>query len=751
MYSFGALAYCVLTGKHAYHVTQLDQLSDAWKRPVVRPKQLVREIPDALDELIMSLMSLDPMQRPKSAAEVIDWLSAIGQLPADDASAVARSFLTGSRLCGRDTERKQLTRRLQRALDGRGSAALIEGPVGSGKSRLLSEAALIGQTLGFVVVRAIARRQRGAEHSVAQDMLASLRQIAPIEAEAAGAKRIEWPVSRDGRVSTRPKSVQANDAGEVRGRLQAALTDVFCKVAAERPLLIAVDDLEKADEFSTAFITALAHQTQSVSLVVIASETEGRTDLHFQAAISLRSVASHMQLTDLDRTETSELVESLFGPVPNIDRLSDWLFRVAYGNPKLTIELAEHLMERGIIRYVEGTWVLPSDEITEAVPHDVIEALAMRVQGLSAPALELAELLSVRRGGASAEVCLAANGGEPEKVFGALDELVRRGVLESAGHDYVFAQDALRKTLEGSLPIARSRALHRRWVDVLLHDETADIDAQLEAGWHLVHTEDELEGADLLASVGPRLFDQGLSMSTAIPAIEKALAVYERFGRPLQARLRLRSVLVLAGFLYDYRLAWRYGEETLAMLREVSGFNLAARFSRVLGARLGLLLAVTLISIRRPWIPAARRGPPIVLALKYLVRTAMGLIGVRAVALDAPGTSAILEALQPLAAAPAFTSGPLIYLACRALALQQLGREGELDHALREALQVLRRGRKRDMTEMEYRNLYVGLLMSDGVNECHRENSQALARADQLDGIGLRLAFAAAARIRMIY
>ncbi|HEX4355314.1 MAG TPA: hypothetical protein VHZ95_20450, partial [Polyangiales bacterium] len=528
-------------------------------------------------------------------------------------------------------------------------------------------------------------------------------------------------------------------------------TDVFCSVAGQRPLLIAVDDLNKADEFSTALITALAHQTQNLSLVVLASETEGRTDLHFQAAISLRSVAAHMQLTDLDRGETFDLVESMFGQVPNLERLSDWMFRVAYGNPKLTVELAEHLLARGLVRYVEGTWVLPSDEITEAVPHDVIEALSMRVQGLTPPALALAELLSVRRGGASAEICLAADGSEPDEVFGALDELVRRGVLESAGHEYVFAQDAVRKTLENSLPPERSRALHRRWVDLLLREPQTDVDAQLEAGWHLVHTEDELKGADLLAHVGPRLFEQGLSMSTAVPAIEKALDVYERYGRPLEQRLRLRSALVLAGYLYDYRLAWRYGDETLALLREVSGFNLMTRWSRVIGQRWAFLLGLGFTAIRRLWLPADRRGPPVGLALKYFVRTAMGLMGVRAVALDAPGTTAIVEMLRPLANAPNFTSGRMVYLACRAFALQPLGREGDHYFALRDALAVLRRGRKRDMSEMEYQNLYVGLLMSDGINECYRENSQALARADTLDGIGLRLAFAAAARIRMIY
>ncbi|HTU56933.1 MAG TPA: serine/threonine-protein kinase, partial [Polyangiales bacterium] len=77
LYSLGAVAYFALTGRAGYAVTKLEELPNAWSQPVQRPKRIAA-MPDELDELVMSLMSLDPMKRPKSAAEVIDWLSAIG-------------------------------------------------------------------------------------------------------------------------------------------------------------------------------------------------------------------------------------------------------------------------------------------------------------------------------------------------------------------------------------------------------------------------------------------------------------------------------------------------------------------------------------------------------------------------------------------------------------------------------------------------------------------------------------------------
>jgi hypothetical protein len=93
---------------------------------------LVRDIPDALDALITALMSIDPGRRPRSADEVIDRLTAIAQLKVDDSPAVARSFLLGSQLVGREPQCKVLRERLAEALGGKGATLAISGPSAQG-------------------------------------------------------------------------------------------------------------------------------------------------------------------------------------------------------------------------------------------------------------------------------------------------------------------------------------------------------------------------------------------------------------------------------------------------------------------------------------------------------------------------------------------------------------------------------------------------------------------------------------------
>jgi tetratricopeptide (TPR) repeat protein len=745
LYALGALAYCVLTGRHGYAVSEFDELPNAWKQAVVRPRRRVRDIPDSLDQLVMALMSLDPMKRPSSAAEVIDWLSAIGELPPDDGVAAARSFLTTSHIWGRDTERVDLSKRLSKALTGHGSALLIGGEAGSGKSRMLAEAALIGQTCGLTVVRTVARKQRGAAAPLVSDLVSGLRQAAPVEAQRAATRRPR--VLAQLQRSADSTQNLAIDNGDNRRRILAEVTDYVREIARERPLLITIDDVERADEFSAALIAALAHQTRDSPLVLIASCT-GEVDRASHLLGALAAVATTVTLKPLDRRQSLLLVSSLFGDVPNLERVSDWLYQVAHGNPKLTLELAEHLMNRGVVRYVAGTWVVP-DHIAEPVPQSMAEAMMLRLSGLSAPALALAELCCVRRGGVSAEVCLELVKAPAEEVFRALEELVRAGVLESAGGEYAFAQPTVRKALQRSLTPDRSRELHQRWAERLLAYRPTSLDTELEAGWHLVHTDEQLRGADLLARAGPELVGNRVGMAAAIPAIEKALAVYKARGRPRSEQLRLQSMLVMSGFLFDYRLAYRYGVETLDALYVYAGLATAERLKRWFGRAAALTLGVLAANVRWLFSSPRTRGPNAFASLVYFIRSAMGLIGVRAVALDAPGTRAVFERLSIFEGSPLPTLR-MLHLMCKAITLQNFGRESDVYVASEAALARLSK-RMFGVSKQEHADLLAGVLLLSGINECYREHSKALDYARRLEAVGTPIALSSAQRVYMTY
>lgn len=53
------------------------------------------------------------------------------------------------------------------------------------------------------------------------------------------------------------------------------------------------------------------------------------------------------------------MVRSVFGDVPQAGRLGHWLYERSEGHPLMCMELVHILMDRGVVRYRDGTWVLP--------------------------------------------------------------------------------------------------------------------------------------------------------------------------------------------------------------------------------------------------------------------------------------------------------------------------------------------------------------------------------------------------------
>ncbi|HEY6878687.1 MAG TPA: serine/threonine-protein kinase, partial [Polyangiales bacterium] len=162
LYALGATAYYALTGEHAYPVSMVALLPPAWAagRPAP-PSKYAPDVPRELDELVLSLLDLDRMSRPASAAEVIDRLGAIAELAPDEDQRVQRSYLHAAEVAGRDSERALLEDKLKHALSGRGSGVLIEGAAGMGKTFLLEDIARQARMAGARVITVNARAHNG--------------------------------------------------------------------------------------------------------------------------------------------------------------------------------------------------------------------------------------------------------------------------------------------------------------------------------------------------------------------------------------------------------------------------------------------------------------------------------------------------------------------------------------------------------------------------------------------------------------
>lgn len=760
LFGLGAVGYWLLTGRHAYPARHVEELPALWQRPPQVPSALVPGIPHALDQLIMSLLNIEPLARPSSAAAVIDQLTAIGELPADESDYAVESYLSSGKLVGRHNELSWMRRRLARALEGRGAEVVIEGTAGVGKSRLLHEVGLEAQLKGMIALRVDAQATPGpfgAARALALQLLAVCPEIARSAvgpyAELLGHLSAElWAKLEPAQLA------ELDGAGERRVRLRSALHEWFLDVARQRPLLLAIDNLQAADENTAAFLAGLGRKARRVPLVLIASVRSGDRVLAPGPVRALRKHASRLKLSGVDAQACEELCKSLFGEVANAGRIAHLLYDKSAGNPQLCMELAQLLVKRRVIRYAMGAWVLPQQISASELPSHVDELASVKLSGLSADARALAEILSIQGEPVSLESCLLLAEQHPGlDTHGALDELLTEQVLVIDSGCYDFGQGALRQAVLERMDDAQRQKEHMRAAEALLARASEDrLELRMQAAFHLLQAGCELRGADLLANTSRAVLKSkggGDGAEQIVQALHAAVAVYDRHGRSSYEIARLLFPMIpFAWYSADWRLILSYAERAVGLGLEITGLTLAKSLKDSLGPQAALQAG--LASAGAAFKREQARGLEYSLqeALHSLCAMTPAAAGTLSVCMDLPAVERLRDAFEPCAWFGQDEFPYLIYEFLDSLVLAQQGRERD---ALDRRLQTIERFKQRNIREQlgenHWRSLYGGMLYTAALMSCHCSMPEALGYATELDELGIRAWAMNAAQIRMLY
>jgi hypothetical protein len=450
LYSLGVTLYYVLTGRLPYPARTFADLIAAWSCKVVPPSAIVADIPVALDDLVLALINVEPALRPQSAFDVMQRLAACAGLPADESEAVSSAYLSTPTLVGRADVVAQLREKLlvSRAAERpRGGGILIDGGPGVGRSRLLDACVLEAKTLGFTVARATASGTREA-FAVARGLAAHLLDELPSHDASSTFPELFAPPAtaandnaRDSLREVRPALRDLADPALDSARLQHALCRLLLSAGRKQPLLIAVDDVHRIDQPSAAVLAELIDKARRGGiLVTLTAEREAATD---ETLGVLARRCETLRLPLLTREQTHELFGSLFGDVANLDMLSDEIHRVAHGNPRQCMELAQYLVDRGVIRYASGTWTLPRQLADHDLPSTAGDALRARIAGLSEHARFLAEAQA-----------LAYYEAFDDQAYRALSPELSAGAIESALSELLMIRAIVR---DGALYLLANR------------------------------------------------------------------------------------------------------------------------------------------------------------------------------------------------------------------------------------------------------------------------------------------------------
>lgn len=207
-------------------------------------------------------------------------------------------------------------------LDGAGesgSALVLRGEPGIGKSRLLSEAARLARARDMTVLRTAGV---AAEAHLA---FAGLHQLVrPIRARAA-----RLPPAHRGALDA--AFGVAAEAPPEQFRIAMAVLDLLSEVAADAPLLVIVDDAHRLDRPSADVLAFVARRIESDPIVVLAAARLGYPSPLAGAGLP------EQELTALDPAAATELLEAA-GPQLTPAARSR-LLRAAAGNPLALVEL----------------------------------------------------------------------------------------------------------------------------------------------------------------------------------------------------------------------------------------------------------------------------------------------------------------------------------------------------------------------------------------------------------------------------
>lgn len=724
LFGLGTLAYWLLTGEHAFAARTFGELESLWRTPPPPVSTAIENpddpLPAGLDALIASLLATEPLARPGSAAEVIDRLAQLVDLPTDDVE-VARGFLASTMMVGREREVALVRGCIAEVASGLGHCVVIEADSGTGKTRLLREVALQAQLAGLRVVEAtgdLGRTPWGVMQQLVERALAVVpaSSLALDEADALALVRLFPPVADALAAATsglRPQIASSrNDAlvtepAEQRLRTQSGLVRLWRALAQTSAFAILVDDLQRCDEASAAALAALVRGSDDMPLLVAATLRSGEVPRAPTAVDAIAAADLRLRLSGLAPDDITTLVTSTFGAVPHTARLAAWLHAHSSGSPMFCAELLRQLCSNGTVRLVDGSWMLPAEYDAIDLPRGLAAAMDHRVAQLGPSARAVAEILVI----AGAPLLLREllelakdELGEPQ-VFAALDELIAQQIVVGTGDRLTPHHDGFREAIRRQLDETRSQTLHGR-IGRWLVDVPGTSDARI--GWHLLAAGDRRRGAELLARVGQRSFrDQALV--DCIAPLEAALA--ELADDPTCAKqcLEMRFMLVSAGWISDRAAGLRHMDGAIASLRRHGGVALAERLGPWCGRHLALVLGIVLTMLGWLFSRPSRRGPSPIAALATFAVTIGYACGLEYANHNRAGLQRLIDSTKPLAA----FRGRLLFathLGLTAFPDLMLGRLGDARRKLEQVLDIIANDRITPIGDFERRYAEAGIL-----------------------------------------
>ncbi len=337
-----------------------------------------------------------------------------------------------------------------------------------------------------------------------------------------------------------------DDAESMRrhGQLFQAVLGLLGQLADRAPVLLILDDVHWADEFSMKLLATISRRTRKLPMMVLVTLRLEELQALPVLKRTLREIEQDGLLTTLtlqalSKDDTLCLVRTLIRsgePEQSIVDLTQRVWQASEGNPFVVMESMR----------------APARGTARPLPGRVRELIQEHFERLGASARRLLAVAAVAGREFDFTILQRASGLREQEASEALEELVRRQLIHCVGDNFDFVHDRIRRVADDNLLPPTRRALHASMAEALEAHHSADLaPAYDRLAHHYCRTDRNDKAVWYLTRFAERAARTGAHLS-AIASLDEALAHLARVRGPASEQQRFdlvfrktRSLLLL--------------------------------------------------------------------------------------------------------------------------------------------------------------------------------------------------------------